>query len=52
MLDLSRGQPWARWCVGGTTNIVLNCIDKHRGTAVWDQTFLVWEGEDRANGAR
>jgi acetyl-CoA synthetase len=21
MLDLSRGQPWARWCVGGTTNI-------------------------------
>ena len=47
MLDLSRGQPWARWCVGGTTNIVLNCIDKHRGTAVWDQTFLVWEGEDK-----
>ena len=47
MLDLSRGQPWARWCVGGTTNIALNCIDRHRGTAVWDQTFLVWEGEDR-----
>jgi acetyl-CoA synthetase len=47
MLDLSRGQPWARWCVGGTTNIVLNCLDKHRGTAVWNQTFLVWEGEDR-----
>lgn len=47
MLDLTRGQPWARWCVGGTTNIVLNCIDKHQGTAVWDQTFLVWEGEDR-----
>ena len=47
MLDVSRGQPWARWCVGGTTNIVLNCIDKHRGTPVWDQTFLVWEGEDQ-----
>jgi acetyl-CoA synthetase len=47
MLDLSDGQPFARWCVGGTTNIVLNCIDKHRGTPVWDQTFLVWEGEDR-----
>ena len=45
MLDLSGGQPWARWCVGGTTNIVLNCIDRHRGTPVWDQTFLVWEGE-------
>ncbi|NVN86838.1 MAG: AMP-binding protein [Rhodopseudomonas sp.] len=47
MLDLSRGEPWARWCVGGTTNIVLNCLDKHRGTPVWDQTFLVWEGEDK-----
>jgi acetyl-CoA synthetase len=47
MLDRSRGEPWARWCVGGTTNIVLNCIDKHRGTPVWDHPFLVWEGEDR-----
>jgi acetyl-CoA synthetase len=47
MLDISGGQAWARWCVGGTTNIVLNCLDKHRGTAVWDQTFLVWEGEDK-----
>ncbi len=47
MLDLSAGQAWARWCVGGTTNIVLNCIDKHRGTAVWDRTFMVWEGEDK-----
>jgi acetyl-CoA synthetase len=46
MLDVSRGEPWARWCVGGTTNIVLNCIDKHRDTPVWDQTFLVWEGEN------
>ena len=47
MLDLSRGLPWARWCVGGTTNIVLNCIDKHQHTPIWNQTFLVWEGEDR-----
>jgi acetyl-CoA synthetase len=47
MLDASAGQAWARWCVGGTTNIVLNCLDKHRDTPVWDQTFLVWEGEDK-----
>jgi acetyl-CoA synthetase len=46
MQDVSRGEPWAQWCVGGTTNIVLNCIDRHRDTPVWDQTFLVWEGED------
>jgi acetyl-CoA synthetase len=48
MLDASHGQPWARWCVGGTTNIVLNCLDRHRDTPVWDQVFLVWEGEDRS----
>lgn len=48
IVDLSRGLPWARWCVGGTTNIVLNCIERHRGTAVWDRTYLVWEGETGA----
>lgn len=47
ILDLGRGEPWARWCVGGTTNVVLNCIDKHRGTDIWDRPFLTWEGEDR-----
>ena len=46
MLDLSEGIEWARWCVGATTNVVLNCIDKHRGTPVWDQPYMVWEGED------
>jgi acetyl-CoA synthetase len=46
MLDTSRGIEWARWCVGGTTNIVLNCIDRHRGTPTWDRTFITWEGED------
>src|SRR5258707_10228377 len=29
VLDLSKGLPWAEWCVGGTTNLVLNCLDKH-----------------------
>lgn len=44
--DTSRGEPWTRWCVGGTTNIVLNCIDRHRDTPAWHRPFLVWEGED------
>lgn len=48
LLDTRDGIAWARWCVGGTTSIVLNCLDRHRGTPVWDQTFLVWEGEDPA----
>jgi acetyl-CoA synthetase len=46
VLDTSRGKQWPEWCVGGTTNVVLNCLDKHRGTSVWDKTYLVWEGED------
>ena len=48
LLDLSKGPEWADWCVGGTTSIVLNCLDRHRGTPTWDQVFLVWEGEDPA----
>jgi acetyl-CoA synthetase len=47
ILDTSKGIEWARWCVGATTNIVLNCIDRHRDTPAWGQTFLVWEGENR-----
>ena len=46
ILDLSRGIAWARWCIGGTTNMVLNLIDKHRDTPAWDRPFMVWEGED------
>jgi acetyl-CoA synthetase len=48
LLDLSKGPEWAEWCVGGTTSIVLNCLDRHRGTPTWDRVFLVWEGEDPA----
>jgi len=50
ILDLSKGIPWARWCVGGTTNLTMNCIDKHRGTPIYDKEFLVWEKETGENG--
>jgi acetyl-CoA synthetase len=46
MLDLANGIERANWCVGGTTNIVLNCLDKHKETSTWEQPFLLWEGED------
>lgn len=46
VLDLSEGLPFARWCVGGKTNIVLNCIDRRRNTESYSKTALVWEGED------
>jgi acetyl-CoA synthetase len=45
VMDLSRGPAFARWCVGGTTNVVLNCIDRHRNTDVWSKECIVWEAE-------
>jgi len=50
-LDESRGIAWPRWCVGGTTNVVLNALDRWRGTPTWDKPVLVWEGEDGARKA-
>jgi acetyl-CoA synthetase len=46
LLDLRRGMEFARWCQGGTTNIVLNALDRHRGTALWDAPALIHEAED------
>lgn len=46
VLDTCEGLPFAKWCVGGTTNVVLNCIDRWRGTPRYSQPALVWEGED------
>ena len=47
-LDESRGIAWTRWCAGGATNLVLNAIDRWRGTPTYDKPALVWEGEDGA----
>ena len=46
VLDLSEGIQKPKWCIGAKTNLVLNCIDKHRKTDTWDKVFLIWEGED------
>jgi len=43
--DLSRGIEWPRWCVGGTTNIVLNCIDKHVEEGRGGREAVRWVGE-------
>jgi acetyl-CoA synthetase len=48
VLDASRGAPWTRWCVGGTTNVALNALDRWRGTPAYAKTALIWEGEDGA----
>ena len=48
VLDTSPGIPWTRWCVGGSLNIVHNCLDKWIGTPVEQKTALRWEGEEGA----
>lgn len=46
VLDLSRGIEWPQWCKGGTTNIVANCLGRHRATPLWERDAIIWEGED------
>ena len=46
IMDDSAGRPWTKWCVGGTTNMVLNCLDRHRGTPLYDKPYLLFEAED------
>jgi acetyl-CoA synthetase len=37
--------PFARWFVGGTTNIAYNCIDRHLAGPRRNKAALIWEGE-------
>ena len=46
LLDLSDGFAWARWFVGGKTNIVHNCIDRHVKNGEGDSPCITWEGDD------
>lgn len=45
-VDASRGIEWTRWCIGGRTNVVANCVDKWRGTPTADKPALIWVGEN------
>lgn len=46
ILDETKGVPWSKWCVGGTTNIVLNCVDRHKDKDFFKETFIYSERED------
>ena len=37
--------PHAEWFVGGTTNVAVNCLDRHLGTWRRTKAALIWEGE-------
>ncbi len=44
VLDQSN-MPFVKWFVGGKTNIVYNCLDRHTQTARRNKLALMWEGE-------
>jgi acetyl-CoA synthetase len=44
VLDDSR-KPFYKWFVGGKTNIVYNCLDRHTQTSRRNKLALIWEGE-------
>ena len=46
ILDETKGAPWSKWCVGGTTNLVLNCVDRHKDKDFFKETFIYSERED------
>ncbi len=37
--------PWAKWFVGGVTNVSYNCLDRHAQTWRRTKAAIVWEGE-------
>lgn len=38
--------PYARWFIGGQTNIISNALDRHLKTEVADKTAIIWVGQD------
>ncbi len=38
-------EPFAKWFVGGQTNVSYNCLDAHLGTDTAKKTAIIWEGE-------
>ena len=38
-------EPFARWFVGGQTNVSYNCLDAHRSTPRRNKAAIIWEGE-------
>jgi len=46
LLDTSRGNAYADWFIGGKTNIVSNCVDRHARGPHAQKVALIAESED------
>ena len=42
---LEWNEPFAKWFVGGQTNISYNCLDAHLTTSRKNKAAIIWEGE-------
>jgi acetyl-CoA synthetase len=42
---LEWNEPYAKWFVGGQTNMSYNCLDRHLATHRKNKAAIVWEGE-------
>jgi len=38
-------EPFAKWFVGGKTNVSYNCLDAHLDSATRNKAAIIWEGE-------
>ncbi len=45
LYDDSNGLAFTQWFLGGKTNIVLNCIDRHIKNGFGNKIAFIWEGE-------
>jgi acetyl-CoA synthetase len=45
VLDWSN-PPFAKWFVGGRTNVAYNCLDRHLNTWRRNKAAIIWEGEN------
>ena len=45
VLDWSN-PPFAKWFIGGKTNLSYNCLDRHLNSARRNKAAIVWEGEN------
>ncbi len=42
---LQWNEPFAKWFVGGQTNVSYNCLDAHLNTPRRNKAAIIWEGE-------
>ena len=45
VMDVTGGPQHVKWCNGGTTNVVLNCLDRWLDGPTRDKIAVEWEGE-------